>query len=421
MLLMIHMMPKVFIMLPMLILAPLAMIAILVLFIKLCYKRPLVAGIVILLPVLLLASFFVIRQRPFRHWCNMSMDWNLSKSNNSGAAVVRVNSIEEPVNLSLPKSENASAIWTPGIEDEFEASIYPSELSAVRSLGLHIGEPLRRVFGETSPSRFILFQGAHERGLIEQFGKAITKMFPDIGWTIAPETVAVQPDQVGIRVDLIKIQTQKAPWMSNSQNEMTSGTIQATVLAGDKHESMEARFVEKPWVEDFSGFLNTKPNSRFIIAKSSESCMSEAEANSQAVQNACAQVADMLGQASLRRSGVPVSFAKPVNPGDILEGGFILDRFVQSFNGAAGKIWRQALLIDASTDKLKNLARQKAIIAQVRKRHFAGMFFSVAGLIVLITVVYAFLNAATKGYYTWSLRIAGALFALVLIILLLVK
>jgi hypothetical protein len=421
MLLMIHMIPKVFIMLPMLILAPLAMIAILVLFIKLCYKRPLVAGIVILLPVLFLASFFVIRQRPFRHWHNVSMDWNLSSSDNGGAAVARVNSIEEPVNLSLPQPENAAAIWTPGIEDEFEASIYPSELSAVRSLGLHIGEPLRRVFGETSPSRFILFQGAHERGLIEQFGKAITKMFPDIGWTIAPETVAVQPDQVGVRVDLIKVQTQKAPWMSNSQNEMTSGTIQATVLAGDKHESMEARFVEKPWVEDFSGFLNTKPDSRFIIAKSSESCMSEAEANSQAVQNACAQVADILGQASLRQSGIPVSFAKPVNPGDILEGGFILDRFVQSFNGAAGKIWRQALLIDASTDKLKNLARQKAIIAQVRKRHFAGMFFSVAGLIVLITVVYAFLNAATKGYYTWSLRIAGALFALVLIILLLVK
>ena len=421
MLLMIHMIPKVFIMLPMLILAPLAMIAILVLFIKLCYKRPSVAGVVILLPVLLLASFFVIRQRPFRHWRNVSMDWNSSSSDNGGAAVARVNSIEEPVNLSLPQSENAAAIWTPGIEDEFEASIYPSELSAVRSLGLHIGEPLRRVFGETSPSRFILFQGAHERGLIEQFGKAITKMFPDISWTIAPETVAVQPDQVGVRVDLIKVQTQKAPWMNSSQNEMASGTIQATVLAGDKHESMEARFVEKPWVEDFSGFLNTKPNSRFIVAKSSESCMSEAEANNQAVQNACAQVADILGQASLRQSGIPVSFAKPVSPGDILEGGFILDRFVQSFNGAAGKIWRQALLIDASTDKLKNLARQKAIIAQVRKRHFTGIFFSVAGLIVLITVVYAFLNAATKGYYTWSLRIAGALFALVLIILLLVK
>jgi len=148
--------------------------------------------------------------------------------------------------------------------------------------------------------------------------------------------------------------------------------------------------------------------------------MTEAEANNQAVQNACAQVADMLGQNSPRRSGGPISFAKPVNSTDILEGGFILDRFVQSFEGTAGKIWRQALLIDASAGKLKKLARQKAVIAQARKMTWARMFFSIAGLIVLITVVYAFLNAATKGYYAWSLRIAGFVFALVVIILLLV-
>jgi hypothetical protein len=48
------------------------------------------------------------------------------------------------------------------------------------------------------------------------------------------------------------------------------------------------------------------------------------------------------------------------------------------------------------------------------------MFFSIVGLIVLITVVYVFLNAATKGYYVWSLRVAGFVFALVVIILLLV-
>jgi len=128
----------------------------------------------------------------------------------------------------------------------------------------------------------------------------------------------------------------------------------------------------------------------------------------------------MLGQNSPRRSGVPISFARPVNSADILEGGFILDRFVQSFEGAAGKIWRQALLIDASAGKLKNLAQRKAVVARNRRSTWARMFFSIIGLIVLITVVYAFLNAATKGYYVWSLRVAGFVFALVVIILLLV-
>ena len=389
----------IFIMLPVLILLLLAVVSVIVLLIKLCSKRPWITVIMALGLLLLLAPLFIL----------ITSHRNVSYRT------------EASLGSTLPPSEETTtAIWLPGIEDEFEANIYSSKLSAVRSLGLHIGKPVREVFGETSPSGFILFQGAHDRGLLDEFGRAIDKTFPDANWTIAPETVAVQPDEVGIRIDLVKVQTHAAPWLSGSENEMATGTIQASVLAGDKQASMKAEFVDKPWVEDFSNFLNTRPNSRFIIAKSAESCMTEAEANQQAVQNACSQVADLLGQTSLGLSGVPVSFVQAVNSADILDGNFILDRFVQSFEGTAGKIWRQALLVDASTEKLKNLAQRKAIIARARKTSFVGMFFSIAGLIVLITVVYAFLNAATKGYYAWSLRIAGVVFAVVVIILLLV-
>jgi len=391
--------PTIFIMIPALILLLLAVIGVIVLSIKLCSKRPWLALAVImaLLVFPLFAWFFV--SMPRRH-------------------------ISEQVYFepqSIQSKRATTAIWLPGIEDEFESDVYPSKLSAVRSLGLHIGEPVRQVFGETSPSGFILFKGAYEIGFIEEFGKAIAKTFPDANWTIAPETVAVQPDEVGIRIDIVNVQTHPAPWMSGSENEMTTGTVQASVLAADKQASVKAGFVDKPWVENLSVFLmNRRMDGRFIIAKSTESCMTEAEANNQAVQNACAQVADMLGQNSPRRSGVPISFARPVNSADILEGGFILDRFVQSFEGTAGRIWRQALLIDASAEKLKKLAQRKAVVARDRRLTWARMFFSIIGLIVLITVVYAFLNAATKGYYTWSLRIAGVVFALVVIILLIV-
>jgi len=401
MMLMIHMIPKVFIMLPTWILLLLAVIGVIVLSIKQCSKRPWIAVITALLFLPLLAIIF----------------WRFSYQ---GFEAGRTFTYSEPEQISTESEGTAASIWLPGIEDEFEADVYPSKLSAVRSLGLHIGEPVRQVFGEISPSGIILFQGAHDRGLIEEFGRAIAKTFPDANWTIAPETVAVQSDEVGIRIDLVNVQTHAAPWLSGSENGMTSGTIRASVLAGDRQSSMSAEFVDKSWVEDFSGFLNTRPASRFIIAKSAESCMTEAEANQQAVQNACTQVADMLGHVSQRLSGVPVSFARPVNSTDILEGNFILDRFVQSFQGTAGKIWRQALLVDASAEKLKNLAQRKAIIARTRKTSFARMLFSILGLIVLITVVYAFLNAATKGYYVWSLRVAGFVFALVVIILLLV-
>jgi len=402
----------------------LVVIGVLVLFIKLASKRPSIAAIVILLPVLSFASIFAVRFLAFEPpHPKATMELTLPGSGSGDVGMARLNSNGASLKLVLPQSENdAATIWMPGIEDQFKANIYPSKLSAVRSLGLRIAEPVMQVFGESSPNSIIVFKGAHDLGLIEEFSRAIADAFPDAKRTIAPETVAVKPDEVGIRLDIIKVHTYPVPWLSKSEKEMTSGTIQASVLAGDRQASMSAEFVDKHWIDNLAGFLTTNGiDGVFIVAKSADSCMTEAEANNQALKNACTQVADMLGRNFQQQRGMPVSFVKPVNSTDILEGSFILDRFVQSFEGATGKIWREALLLDVSPEKLKNLAHRKAIIATVRKKHFASMFFSVLGLIVLITVVYAFLNAATKGYYTWSLRIAGAVFALVLIILLLVK
>lgn len=398
---------RIFLMLPLLILLLFAVIAVIVLFIKLCSKRPWIAVVAALTLLLLLVPVFVLI---------------------SVRRIVSHRPVVFQESNSARTEDTTAAIWLPGIEDEFEANVYPSELSAVRSLGLRIGEPIQQLFGaQTSPSRMILFQGAHDRDLVEDFGRAVAQAIPHVKWSIEPETVAVQTDEVGIRLDLVKVQTHPVPWMSESESKMTSGTIHASVLAADKQASTKADFVEKPWVEDFSGFLNTKPNSRFIIAKSADSCMTQAEANHQALESACAQLTELLDHTSLRRTPLPFGgaravprFARKVISTDILKGDFILDRFVQSFKGTAGRIWRQALLIDASVEKLEQLARRKAVMARARKMTWARMSLSIVGLLVLIIVVYAFLNAATKGYYVWSLRVAGIVLALITIILLLV-
>jgi hypothetical protein len=391
---------KIFIFFPVLILLLLAVIGVIVLLIKLCSKRPWMAVIMALGLFLLIVPLFILipSKRSVSHHTEVSMPSTLPAS-----------------------QETTTTIWLPGIEDEFEANIYPSKLSAVRSLGLHIDRSVQQVLENiVSPDRIILFQGAHNREFVEEFGRAIERVFPETNWTIKPETAAVQENEVAIRLDIVDIQTQPIPWRSDFGSNVTSGRIEATAMAKSKQSTINARFVEKPWVEDFSGFLNNKPNSRFIIAKSAQSCLTESEANRQAMESACNQVTEMLKQTSHRLSVARSGLFSKVNSNDILEGCLVLDRFVQSFEGAAGKIWRQALLVDVSVEKLKNLARRKAIIARARKTSFARMLFSIVGLIVLITVVYAFLNAATKGYYAWSLRIAGVVFALVVIILLLV-
>jgi hypothetical protein len=101
---------------------------------------------------------------------------------------------------------------------------------------------------------------------------------------------------------------------------------------------------------------------------------------------------------------------------DVANGGFIVDRFAQSFEGSAGRIWRQALLIDVSGPKLAQLAGQKTHEFRKMRESWARMGFSVIGVIVLIGVIYFFLNMATMGYYEWSLRIAGVILAIVAII-----
>jgi hypothetical protein len=315
-------------------------------------------------------------------------------------------------------SENTkTAIWSPGIEDQFVANVYPSKYSAVRSLGLKIRKPIQHAFGDQkSPSRIILFKGAHDRELVNEFGNALAGVYPETKWADELETVGVQADEVGIRLDLTDVQTHPVPWSSKSKKKTASGTIHACILTSDKQASIKTNFIEKPWVEDLSGFSNTKSDSRFIIARSMDSCMTEAEANRQAVEEACKHINKMLSNLSQRLPKIPATYTHPVNSDDIFEGDFIVDRFVQSFEGAAGKIWRQALLIDASTEKLAKLARRKAAVMRKTKRTWARISVSVFGLMILITAVYTFLNAATKGYYVWSLRIAGMVLFLVVII-----
>jgi hypothetical protein len=383
---------------PVFVLLLLVAIPVMIVLIKLCFKKPWIGKFMALaiLSLLMLAFVFLsVFRRP----------------------VAVHTGLLHPHRDPVESESKPAAIWQPGIEDEFEANVYPSKLSAVRSLGLRIGEPIRQLFGDqTWPNKGILFQGSHDPDVLDELTKAIARKFPQTQWTIAPETVAVEPNEVGIRLDLSAFQVGPAPWSSgNSRDEMTRGTFRASVLAGNSQISINAQFDEKPWIEDFYGLWNDRPNRRLFIAKSAESCLSQAEAERQAIENACNQLTQLLRHTA--RAKATPSLPRKVTPNDVLERKFIVDRFSQRFDGRAGEIWRHALLVDGSVEKMEQLAVDKVVAARAKRIDWAKMILSVAGLLALITVVYAFLNAATKGYYAWSLRIAGIVLATAIIIL----
>ncbi len=88
-----------------------------------------------------------------------------------------------------------------------------------------------------------------------------------------------------------------------------------------------------------------------------------------------------------------------------MAGEFIVDTFTQRFSGLVGPIWREAILIDTSQNKLNKLAIQKIKFSRDKRQSWAKMAGTLIGMFALICVVYLFLNAATRGYYAWSLRI----------------
>jgi hypothetical protein len=89
-----------------------------------------------------------------------------------------------------------------------------------------------------------------------------------------------------------------------------------------------------------------------------------------------------------------------------------VDLFLQSFDGVSGRFWRHAMLIDASPEKLNRLDARMNQLASGQRMSWARMIVSAIGVLVIIVLSYLFLNMATRGYYVWSLRIAGTVLAI---------
>jgi len=101
-----------------------------------------------------------------------------------------------------------------------------------------------------------------------------------------------------------------------------------------------------------------------------------------------------------------------VTDADIRNRSLIQDRFAQSFSGASSRIWREAILINASPEKLAELAKYKILTQRSWRTKWIRECISAAGIMILLYAVYLFLNAATRGYYTWSLRIVAVILIL---------
>jgi hypothetical protein len=327
--------------------------------------------------------------------------------------------VATPIRPVSPTPPGMSPIWSEGIEQEFEADVYPSDMAAVRVLGRRAAAPIRKVAGDPNAAvEAVLFQEGNDRALVDQFAQAMEKQLPGVRLAIEANRRNIRPGEVGLTLgrdaSYVTHWRDNGVGLSTAEQAVDSGRIVATAFTETKTASAEVQFVVKPWVEDFAAFAGARPNEHYFVARSNETCTSDGEANRQALDDARAQLTAELGkQPRWQTLGLP---QPEITATDVRQGQLVVDTFAQSFSGSVGRIWRQALLIDVSGDKLAKLADLKA--REMRSQHmsWARMGLSAVGVLVLIGAIYFFLNMATMGYYEWSLRIAGIVLAIVAVV-----
>lgn len=333
----------------------------------------------------------------------------------SHRSVRAVTAVAQPVAPAPPQVP--SPIWSEGVEHQFEADIYPSALAAAEALGRRLVGPIQTVAAEPNvPVRIVLFQEGNDRQVISALQRVLQRELSAMICSVEADLRNIHPGEVGLTLRAEARVQEEVPRDRGTLTifeQVMGGRITGTVFTGERRASAGADYIDKPWADNFSSFVAGKPDGHFLIARSQEACTSENEARQQAIQDACDQLSNIAGQ---KWTAVPGRPPLTVSSRDVQEGGFILDQFVQSFDGSAGRIWRQAILLDASGSKLAWLQSRKTAEVHGERVTWARMILSALGVLIVIVATYLFLNMATRGYYVWSLRIAGIVLAIAAIV-----
>ncbi len=385
------------------------------------------AALVVALVVMALVGLFLALPVSHRRGEESSSVLQMRRSTDTGSGLSIVRDDLEAVHLEVSKMSSGlkqvtspapvlpapvpalSPIWSEGVENEYEADVYPSKLAAVRALGQRMRRPLERVIADmNTATKILLFQDENDGALAGPFKRAIAEALPDVPCSVLFGSRNLDANEIGIA-----LRSDHVAGSNESSGQQIQATVSASARHGDWETTVRQSFIDKPWMEDFSSFANSRPLEQFILARSWTTCTSPVEARNEALQDAATKLQQRIGKKWILPG---VEKALTVGPREVEDGGFIVDLFLQSFDGVSGRFWRHALLIDASPEKLKWLDARMSRAAQSTRMSWARMGLSVIGVLVLIGAIYFFLNMATMGYYEWSLRIAGIVLAIIAII-----
>ncbi|MFW6062017.1 MAG: hypothetical protein ACOC93_04335, partial [Planctomycetota bacterium] len=192
-------------------------------------------------------------------------------------------------------------------------------------------------------------------------------------------------------------------------------TVHGEIRQGERSAAASVRWIDKPWASESQ--WRRASDSDVIFAGSSLASSPEAaraEAANQAAEQLVGRVRQYLQthrpelQKRLHRARPELirRLAREQVREKLLQ-----DEFIQRFERPYGDVYQCQTKVAASRSRVQRLANLARMQVEDVRRSRMQRALGVAGIAGAILVVYLFLNAATRGYYAWSLRIAGIVLA----------
>jgi len=361
----------------------------------LLFKRHRVLAIVLAIPVVLV-GFAVVALMTIR---------GNRPPTRTEASRHTVDQIAQSATLTTPTTP-----WSKGVDEFLPADIYPSAVAAADAAA-------RQLIAQLPP-----------RPPPPQVSPDLTVYCADMTAARRVVHAFTQSDKVGqVTLNSDEAATATPRWEAHVQIQTNDVSIQ---FQGEGPSGLAiVPYVDKPWVDRFSEYVNRHPNNDHLRAVSDQPFTSEAEARDRAVELAAGYLTEPVVEQI--RQGYPQLFSGQYAPirRDWVQSRIaahlpevITDRFVQRFERPFGDIWQVWILVDRSlmTDTVTHRigmeahSRRSAAVAETGavRRSWLARIFSVAGIVVVILLAYLFLNIATRGYYVWMLRIAAIVLGL---------
>ncbi|NLE62045.1 MAG: hypothetical protein GX616_27120 [Planctomycetes bacterium] len=354
--------------------------------------------------------------------------------------------------------------WIDAGQVDFEADVYPSERSAAVALARQITkswdgvlppdqEPDKVLVDEQSNLEPAIVQAvlqtlqrklgdgrvemdySHRGQQIEVMQEVIRQMHGSDAPATAP--AKVEADSAAVRLtisgDFHEDSSRFRPTMSRKMKR--GNTVEVTLAGPAGKRTRSVSFVNKPWVEYGIDRASQSPGQERLVARSKRLCPTQSEAEQQAIAEAAKNLVPLVrtalerlessrvsqssrGVVSLRQHRPDPELYEKIRA-ELNRGTGVDDQFTQHIRRPYGDVWQHALLVNASDAQitahaaafLPSIVQAQRTQALVRESWLIRAA-SLILLTVLITVVYGFLNAATRGYYTWMLR--GSMVLLVL-------